>query len=79
MPKLSISQEYLDRESNKWGKSVTDWVENYAKRNKIIHGRIIDRNTREGDARLELIFRSENQLNWFVRQGNKMWPYFEFI
>ena len=70
LPTLKISSEYLQRE-NLRGYYVLDWIKNYVKKNKIIF------NTEEGYIILQ--FKSENQKDWFVRQGNKRFPYFEFL
>jgi len=72
--KLKISENYLDRESERMlqynGLSLKEWIEKYCKKNKI------KLNT---DDHLTLGFKSENQLNCFTRRGNGIFPYFEFL
>jgi len=67
---LKISIGYMEREG------VKDWVIDYCHRNKISYWNSLDRSISK--FYLVLSFKSDNQLNWFVRQGNKKFPYFEF-
>lgn len=84
LPSLKISSEYLQRE-NLRGYYVLDWIKGYVKKNKIL----FDTETRQRftcsglddgqESYIVLRFKSENQKYWFVRQGNKRFPYFEFL
>jgi len=73
---LKISTEYMEREGKRWERSVSDWVTDYCVRNKISYWSDFDRTIEE--FYLVLSFNSYNQRNWFARQGNKEFPYFEF-
>lgn len=64
---LKISLDYLNRDDA----GVLNWIIKYCKRNKIAY--------QSPDDYLELNFRSNNQLNCFVRLGNEIYRYFEFI
>ena len=63
---LSLSLQYLGRDQRVW-----DWINNYTKRNKIKVHCSADR--------YNITFKSYNQLDCFVRNGNKNFPYFEFL
>jgi len=69
-PQLKISFSYLQRE-NLNGNYVHDWINSYAKKNKI------KISSEEGVVVLN--FKSENQKIWFARKGNQNFPYFEFL
>lgn len=90
--KIQISEEYLARESinpersidwiSSKGESVKQWVINYCKRNKIqlrVFPVASGKWYGETSNQVELWFKSEHQANCFVRQGNRVFPYFEFI
>jgi hypothetical protein len=64
----------MQRESARWERSVADFVCNYAKRNRI---QMHDVDEQWGTY-LRLTFKSQNQLEHFVRRGNTEFPYFEF-
>jgi hypothetical protein len=74
---IEISESYLRREN------VLDWVADYCRRNKIKVEEIIKEHGRfEGSfpcSYYRFIFKSEHQLNCFVRIGNNHFPYFEFL
>lgn len=70
---LQISEEYLTREAQH-GKFVNDWIEAYCKRNSIVLTVI----NKYGEDYWNLAFRSQHQLDCFVRIGNQNYPYFEF-
>jgi hypothetical protein len=86
---IKITDSYLARESvnpersidwisNK-GESVKQWVINYCRRNNIdIRVKHI-KTSGVDDMELVLDFKSENQADCFIRNGNYNFPYFEFI
>ena len=81
-PSLEISAEYVNRVSeNKYrsidwvtdkNESVKEWIEKYCSRNGIA----LSNDMFTGD--YVLTFRTKRQLDYFVRIGNKHFPYFEF-
>lgn len=83
--KLQISKDYLHRYSAEhFGHKyeLLDWMIKYCRRNKIkIEEKHFPKWGRFGETgtAFELTFKSDNQLNWFVRHGNMMFPYFEFF
>jgi hypothetical protein len=90
MRRHCISLEYLKRESvdtgrsSSWidmntGDSVYDWTIKYLKRNKIPYYFGFDKFS-ENQIIIQIImeFKSFNQLKWFVNNGNRVFPYFEF-
>lgn len=62
---LCINSDYINSE-NTFG-----WIRQYCWRNDIS---IVFNGTY-----IELLFKSQNQLNVFVRNGNREFPYFEFL
>jgi hypothetical protein len=70
-PILKLSVEYLMREG------VRDFVEDYCKRNKIPFK--IAEHPSIGENYFYLTFKSSWQMKCFVFQGNKNYPYFEFL
>ena len=74
---LQISKHYASQYP-----VVLDWTEEYCKRNRInieeknfpVWGRF-----GETETGLELTFKSQNQMDYFVRNGNYAFPYFEFL
>ncbi len=74
---LSLSREYMGRESLRWGRDVEGWVRAYATRNKIPFVETLDRGVSE--ARLRLDFPSRWRQKFFVLRGNSEFPYFEFL
>ena len=66
---LDISLDYLNDESLK-GNFVLDWIKDYTLRNYIPF--------LELDEHVQLLFKSDYQLEWFQRKGNTKYPYFEF-
>jgi hypothetical protein len=79
---LEISCAYLNEERDKRGRDVQEWIMQYARRNKIQtrkSPRVFGARRVDVEPYLILTFRSDNQLEWFVRKGNQSWPYFEFI
>lgn len=80
MTKIEISYEYLETEQKKNG--VLNWVKAYCKRNKI-QMKTIQKSYSGWERDLEdyfsIEFKSGNQANCFVRNGNNNFPYFEFI
>jgi hypothetical protein len=73
---LSLSPDYMRRESDTWNRSVEDWVRDYCKRNRIVC-KLEPFNYDED--RLVLYFKSQNQLSWFILGGGREFPYFEFL
>lgn len=74
---IELSLRYLEENGN-----VLDWLESYAKRNKIQIQKIdrfSDKYENQTEIYYRLIFKSENQLDYFVRIGNQNFPYFEFL
>ena len=76
---LSISVEYMQREGDRWHKSVRDWVENYCRRNDIPMEVKEKLAWRDFEDYLFLTFKSEHQMGYFQRIGNAEFPYFEFL
>jgi len=72
---LSISFGYMDREGARWGVSVRDWALSYLMRNSIPFS--IDEN--EGEEMLLVHFPSVWRQKFFVLNGNRNFPYFEFL
>ena len=75
---IQLSMPYLTKEE------VYEWVLNYCRRNKIkmhkIYYKDSDRYTEIlDDDRLQLTFKSVNQMTCFQRRGNQNYPYFEFL
>ena len=71
---IQLSMPYLTKEG------VYEWVLNYCRRNKI--GRKFVYTTYADPIRhdrLQLTFKSVNQMTWFQRRGNQNYPYFEFL
>ncbi len=84
MFELDISEEYLNREAAQ-GKPIGLWIYSYCKRNKIdikyIHTYIqkpAGHFYGDTDEYRRLSFKSNWQLDCFVRAGNRVFPYFEF-
>lgn len=70
--KLEISIDYLRREEAR-GNEVEKWIRAYCRRNDI------DLWSAFGTSeQMKLTFKSDWQLQCFVRQGNRAFPYFEF-
>ena len=77
--KIEISKRYLKEGQNQYG--LMDWLRPYCKRNKIKMEEFRKDGTWAGEfeSYIRLIFKSENQLDCFVRIGNRNFSYFEFI
>lgn len=72
---LSISSEYMGRESVRWGRDLEGWVLSYLARNGIpsyFEDRL-------GEERLRINFQSLWRQKFFVLKANAEFPYFEFI
>ena len=86
--KLQISRNYLYRcsiaPSRCWlsdkSETVSEWVLNYARRNKI-QLKFVNKIHQNGSVaeQIELEIKSQAQLKAFLRIGNRNFPYFEFI
>lgn len=72
---ISISTEYMGRESARWGADVEGWVLSYLRRNKIPS----EREERGGEKYLRILFPSRWRAKFFVLMGNRAFPYFEFV
>jgi hypothetical protein len=80
---LEISKAYMARELREKDRDVEGWARAYCARNKIGMDPV-DRPTTEfvdgpTEPYLLFVFKSENQLDWFVRRGNARFPFFEFL
>ncbi len=72
--KLSLSCEYMGRESSRWGRGVEDWVVAYLRRNDIPwQEEVID-----DERRLRIDFQSRWRQKFFILRANAEFPYFEF-
>jgi hypothetical protein len=72
---LQITCDYAIREG------VSEWLLKYCRRNKIkveIKTAALLR-FRDISLYYELVFKSQNQMDYFVRIGNENFPYFEFL
>ena len=74
-PTLDISVDYLCKEERR-GRYVWDWIRKYSRANGIKTETL--ENKRGEPFQFRLCFKSRNQLDWFVRAGNRRFPYFEF-
>ena len=62
---LSINSDYINREH------IFGWLSRYCRRNNI--------SILFNDTCIELTFKSQNQRDCFVRNGNLEFPFFEFL
>ena len=78
MVELEISKSYLDSEHGR-GVPVEDWITEYCDRNNIPI-RISPRYTSEAELYTVIVitFKSDWQLQCFLRRGQSIFPYFEF-
>lgn len=72
---LSLSKEYMARESSHWERDIEKWVRAYAARNIIPFSEV----KKNGEPRLQLNFPSIWRQKFFVLRGNSEFPYFEFL
>jgi hypothetical protein len=83
MVKLEISKSYLDSEHGR-GVPVEDWITEYCDRNNIptrMSPRYHTGYSSHDDALYAVIvitFKSDWQLQCFIRKGQYRFPYFEF-
>lgn len=71
---LNINEAYAVRYSTEhYGHKyeLLDWLKSYCRRNNIP--------VSDTESKLCLTFKSQNQMDWFVRKGNQCFPYFEFL